>query len=171
MATLDELLALLPDNDTGEIDAVDLRTIVTELWNQGADIAARVSALEASSGGGDGTITANGRWQYNSQSGAVPGGMQVTADSGELALATWLRFAKFDQNNNDMTLALMGATTVFAQQQADSGSWARYTVNGSPTDGGSYVQVPVQYVTGDGSSATVEWQHAIFVFTVEPPTP
>lgn len=29
--TLDELLALLPDNDSGEISAADLRTIVTEL--------------------------------------------------------------------------------------------------------------------------------------------
>src|SRR5215204_1236659 len=30
--TLEELLALLPDNDTGAIDAADLRTVVTELW-------------------------------------------------------------------------------------------------------------------------------------------
>jgi len=29
---LDEMLALLPDNDTGEIGADDLRTIVTELY-------------------------------------------------------------------------------------------------------------------------------------------
>lgn len=34
MATLAELLALLPDNTTGEIDAADMRMIVTELWNQ-----------------------------------------------------------------------------------------------------------------------------------------
>lgn len=31
--TLEEMLALLPDNSTGEIDAVDLRTIVTGLWD------------------------------------------------------------------------------------------------------------------------------------------
>ena len=31
--TLDELLALLPDNDTGEISAADMRTIVTDLFN------------------------------------------------------------------------------------------------------------------------------------------
>jgi hypothetical protein len=30
--TLDELLALLPDNDTGDISAADLRTIVTDLY-------------------------------------------------------------------------------------------------------------------------------------------
>lgn len=31
---LNELLALLPDNNTGAIDAADLRTIVTELYGQ-----------------------------------------------------------------------------------------------------------------------------------------
>lgn len=34
MATLAELLALLPDNDTGEIDAADMRTIVTDLFER-----------------------------------------------------------------------------------------------------------------------------------------
>lgn len=32
MTTLDDLLALLPDNDSGQISANDLRTIVAELW-------------------------------------------------------------------------------------------------------------------------------------------
>lgn len=36
--TLDELLALLADNDTGDIDAADLRTCVTELWNYTAKV-------------------------------------------------------------------------------------------------------------------------------------
>lgn len=31
--TLEELLALLPDNGTGEISAADMRTIVTELYS------------------------------------------------------------------------------------------------------------------------------------------
>ena len=31
--TLDDLLALLPDNTTGAISAADMRTIVTELYN------------------------------------------------------------------------------------------------------------------------------------------
>jgi len=34
MATLAEILALLPDNATGEIDAVDVRAAVTALWNR-----------------------------------------------------------------------------------------------------------------------------------------
>lgn len=34
MATLEELLALLPDNTTGEISAADMRTVVTGLWDE-----------------------------------------------------------------------------------------------------------------------------------------
>jgi len=34
---LDEMLALLPDNNSGEIDAADLRAIVTQLFNDTAD--------------------------------------------------------------------------------------------------------------------------------------
>lgn len=34
MTTLDELLALLPDNTSGEISAADLRTVTSELWYQ-----------------------------------------------------------------------------------------------------------------------------------------
>jgi hypothetical protein len=33
VTTLNELLALFPDNDTGDIGADDLRTAVTELWS------------------------------------------------------------------------------------------------------------------------------------------
>jgi hypothetical protein len=41
--TLDELLALLPDNTSGEITAADLRTIVTELYNAAHTLAQRVA--------------------------------------------------------------------------------------------------------------------------------
>lgn len=34
MATLAEILALLPDNTTGQIDASDMRTAVTALWER-----------------------------------------------------------------------------------------------------------------------------------------
>jgi hypothetical protein len=36
-SSLEELLALLPDNDIGAIDAADLRTIITDLWERGVD--------------------------------------------------------------------------------------------------------------------------------------
>lgn len=36
--TLDDLLALLPDNTTGEIDAADLRDVVSALWDYTAGV-------------------------------------------------------------------------------------------------------------------------------------
>lgn len=36
--TLDELLALLPDNSTGAIDAADLREVVTGLWDYTVEV-------------------------------------------------------------------------------------------------------------------------------------
>lgn len=163
---LDDLLALLPDNNTGAIDAVDLRTIVTELWNRGAGIEARVATLETEGANTQPVVT--GRWQTNPQAGATPGGMQVTAESGEWALATWLRFAKTDQNNNDLTTVLMNATQIYGQQQSDSSNWGRWTVDGDITDGGSYVEIPVGDYRGGGSIATAGWQHAIMAFEVQP---
>lgn len=58
MATLAELLALLPDNTTGEISAADLRAVITGVWDEAATataalqgevtaLDARVDALEA----------------------------------------------------------------------------------------------------------------------------
>lgn len=61
--TLEELLALLPDNNTGAIDAADLRTIVTELWNNNADAdsvnEAQDTELTALDGRVDGVETEN----------------------------------------------------------------------------------------------------------------
>lgn len=181
MATLDDLLALLPDNNTGAIDAADLRYIVTELWdytlnvqtavNDGAivaavaveDLRARVAALESSAAGG-GTQSITGRWQVNPQAGATPGAAQVTSDTGDPDTATWLRFSKTDQANIDLSVPLLKASTVYGQQQGDATSWARFDVTGAPTDGGSYVQVPVQIVDGQGTGAAA-WQAAVIVLT------
>src|SRR5262245_52811150 len=105
--TLAELLALLPDNNTGDIDAADLRTIVTELFDNTATVLAeaqantgqivnndaRLDALENQAPGGGGATVA-GRWQINPIANDTPGGMQVSASSGVWTDATWLRFAK-----------------------------------------------------------------------------
>lgn len=48
MATLEEMLALLPDNITGEISAGDLRTIVTNLWARSAGFAGQVNGDDGS---------------------------------------------------------------------------------------------------------------------------
>lgn len=187
MATLAELLALLPDNDTGDIDAADLRTIVTELWNQGvapsiansAAIAAdqaqaqaayvaldtRISELEGNTS--PPTLNATGHWQVNVQAGATPGGQQFTSDSGNLGTATtWLRFTKFDQSNDDFTPALMQAVSVYTQHQTNAANWVRFEVTGAATDAGSYVEIPVHRINSAGSVDAAAWQAAIVVLEV-----
>ena len=44
--TLEELLALLPDNTTGQITAADLRAVVTELYNRIVALEDVVAAFE-----------------------------------------------------------------------------------------------------------------------------
>lgn len=109
--TLDEMLALLPDNDSGAIDADDLRAIVTELWTytnnvqatqhdlvvdavpllqaEAADADRRLDALETSifAGGltADGTMV-NGPAGWSSTM-VEPGLYTVTHDLGTLDYA------------------------------------------------------------------------------------
>lgn len=58
--TLEEMLALLPDNITGSIDADDLRAIVTQLYNDTATVSAMVAALEQDQANTDDNVTALG---------------------------------------------------------------------------------------------------------------
>lgn len=82
--TLDDLLALLPDNTSGAIDAADLRTVVTELWNK----AAAADALPAVYAGGltaDGTLVDGpDGWTARSDSAGL---YTVTHGLGTLAYA------------------------------------------------------------------------------------
>lgn len=165
MKTLDELLALLPDNTSGAIDAADLRTIVTDLFNTSADLLARVIALETSDA--DPHVEAvTGHWQVHGQAGSVPGGQQVTTDSGALATATWLRFSPINQENDDLTNALTKADRIFAQQQTNASIWARYDVRGPAVVTGGYVEIPVTVTSTGGAVGGAAWQNGIFVFSI-----
>lgn len=157
MTTLDDLLALLPDNTTGQISAADMRTVVTGLWNSGADLEARVADLEVA-GGGAPTVT--GRWQINPQAGAIPGGQQVTCDTGIFSTATWLRFAPVDQDGVDLTQALVAAQRIYAQQASSSANWCRFTVTDA-ADVGQYVELTVTVEDFAGSVSSAGWQSAI----------
>lgn len=44
---LEDLLALLPDNDTGEIDAADMREVTTGLWNHADETGAETNQVFA----------------------------------------------------------------------------------------------------------------------------
>lgn len=165
MTTLDDLLDLLPDNTVGAITAGDLRTIVTELWNNDVGLAARISALETAPPAAGFSVT--GQWQVNPTVGATPGGGQMTANQSSFGTATSLKFAKFDLLNQDAQSALMNATAIFMQQKSASSNYVTYTVSGTPTFAGSTVTVPVTVVKSNGIVGSAAWQEAVVVINVD----
>src|SRR5262245_11244469 len=170
--TLDELLALLPDNTTGEIDAADLRTVVTELFNATAAVQteadstltmananaaavaefavttdARIDALEEATGR---TRTASGVWRLNTTPGAAPSDGQVSTDTAAFTDATWLRFAAVDRNATDLTGALSRAALVSMQDKDNSANWAKWQVSGAVTQVGTAWEIPVTLTDSSG---------------------
>lgn len=160
--TLDELLALLPDNTTGEISAADFRTIVTELYNRDEEQNGRLTALESSAG----EIAFSGIWQYNPQVGSVPQAMQVSLNASPITQATWARFWFTDLNNKDMRNFLLTASKIYVQQESDGANWAYYNVTGAATDLGNYIEVPIEVSSAYGSSMASQWQRVLAVITM-----
>lgn len=158
--TLEEMLALLPTNTAGAIDAADLRAVVAGLWDMNEQLESRVALLEALGSGGAGQPSVTGTWQINPVAGAVPQGRQFTTDTGLVSTANWLRFDQYDLSDTDMTQSLLTCDVIFMQQKADSANWCRLTVDGAATDGGAYIQVPVSWVEGAGSVIPIAWQTA-----------
>ena len=164
MTILDDLLALLPDNTSGAIDAADLREIVSTIWEHGSIVEARVSALE-SNNTGTGSVSITGVWNLSSSAGAVPSAKSMTCDTGDFTTASWLRFAVPDKNGVDLTAAITGATRIFGQQKKDSRTWVNLNVTGLATSAGSYVEVPVNVVEFETGGVS-PWGEAIVVFVV-----
>lgn len=160
--TLEELLALLPDNTTGAIDAEDLRVIVAELYKKDAELEARVIAVEASGG----EISADGVWQFNPIPGSTPQSMQLSVDQLPITSATWARFWPIDLENQDMRNFLTTAKKIYTQQENDARNWAYYNVTGTPTDNGTYIQVPISLISFSGSSTASQWQRVLIVLTM-----
>lgn len=166
--SLEDMLALLPDNHEGAIDAADLRVVVTELYQWMETNSARISALEAAGGSTPASISVTGYWQVNPQAGAVPGGGQFTTDTGSLATATWIRFSKYDLSTTDSSTVLTKASKIFFQQKQNAANWARFNVTALASVVGGYVQVPVQFVLGEGAPGSAAWQDAVVVLTIVP---
>lgn len=154
--TLQEMLDLLPDNDTGEISAADMRAIVTGLYDNSA---ANRDAIDSLAGSGG---SVSGRWQVNPQAGE-PGGMQVTPKDGTWQSTSALRFAKVDQHSADLTNALLLADAIYGQKAADADVWCRWDVSGGPIEQASYVEIPVTYVASNGFEADAAWQAGVFI--------
>lgn len=148
--TLDEALALLPDNTTGQISASDLRDIVTAMWGTDDALSARIGVLEAA---GD-LHTIVGVWQVNQTVGAAPSTGQVTKDQAAFSSVNWLRFTETDVEGTDLGTALLQASVIYMQMRTDRTKWVRYDVSGTPTDAGTYIQVPVTYDASNGGTFT-----------------
>ena len=164
MSTLDDLLALLPDNNVGAIDAADLRTIVTSIWEAGAGVEARVTALELQESGGS-TVSITGVWTAMPAAGATPSNKQTSTSTGDYSTTAWLRFSTTDKDNTDLTAAMSAASRVYMQAKTNSGNWANFTVD-SATNFGGYVELSVTLVSSDGSTGASTWGDAIGVFTI-----
>jgi hypothetical protein len=114
--TLDDLLALLPDNTTGQISPADMRTIVTELFN-----AAHPPYLSVVN---PGPVTLPASASFAAVPTTSPYALTLpVASVVEFCLSLNLDSAV---NNNQVQLALdlSGATTVAAGSQSEQVLWA-----------------------------------------------
>lgn len=163
MGVYEDLLALFPDNETGDISAADMRTAMQLVAEQFQQNAARISALEQTLPTVG--VSLSGIWQLNAAAAGVPGGEQVTCDTGQFGTATVLNFANQAAGGTDFSNVIEGAATIYAQQQRNANNWVRYTVTGPGTDHGTYTSVPVDVTSAGGTPGSALWQTAIFVFT------
>ena len=148
--------------NTAEIDTN--RTLVISLNNEVLAMTPRVAALETDVAMLKKRFSTVGRWQTNTQVGAVPGGMQVTSDTGNFSQATWLRFAKIDQTSTEMSEMLKDATMFIIQHQNDSSMWVHMEATGPVSMQSTYVQIPIRCI-GQGKPGQA-WQNVVVTMTV-----
>jgi hypothetical protein len=153
--TLEELLALLPDNTTGDIDAADLRTIVTELHTLASAPPAGDSNTVAQVFGylwvaGDNTPAA-GKAATNQPWGQLPTVLRLseTTDDGQNLVFTLVDSA------TDARVILAGA----------GGGILRADITGPSVDQGSYREIPIS-VTGTSGVEPINSEKMSVVVTV-----
>lgn len=150
MATLDELLALLPDNTSGLIDASDLREIVTVLWQRSG-------------------VTSSGMWKYAPADFSQNPGDKFfqTNNTTEMAV-TQFRFGATDLNNIDFTALLQNSVRFVVQAAANAENWASFLVltDVDPVVANGKITLAVKYENGPGSFDLSQWQDFIFFFTL-----
>ena len=165
MTTLDDLLALLPDNTTGDIDAVDLRTIVTELWNytvavqtdlnlvgvegQNAVVAlnARVTALEQDANKIGDSFPYS--WATNGQ---APANKHVTMDQPWLNFATKVLVSETASDDRAPHFdAVDAAVSAKAWITTADGAKLECNITGPSVDMGTYREIPISVVSIEGA--------------------
>jgi hypothetical protein len=133
--TLDEMLALLPDNNTGAIDAIDIRTIVTELYNA-AHTAFTVHA-------------------YRITSGYPPNSGQIAVDQwATIATSFGLQMSEVDGSGIAFPFALIDNSAASGLRIIDEASGAELTCVLAPpsVDQGTWRDVIVSSSTATGTA-------------------
>src|SRR5262245_52358321 len=129
--TLDEMLALLPDNTTGEISPADMRTIVTDLYHA--------------------AHSASAAYAYRWSTSSPPGAGHVTFDQPWQTFATK---ALISETTDDGITPSFGAIDSAAAARVwittATGDQLVADVTGPSVDMGNYREVPiaVQSITG-----------------------
>lgn len=124
--TLDEMLALLPDNDSGEITAADLRTIITELYQLAS------------------TVGQNYSYSW-STADLSPGSGKVGMDLDWADTATKVLMSEITSDGESLTFAMLDSA-LEAQVWISTGTDSRLkaTVTGPSLDQGGYRELPVE---------------------------
>lgn len=124
--TLDDLLALLPDNNTGEISAADMRTIVTELFK----LAGHVDQVFAFD------------WIAADPS---PNAGKATTDAGWTTAATKLVISETTSDGATLLFSMVdGGTASKVWIDGAAGGRLAAVVTGPSVDMGAYREIPIQ---------------------------
>jgi hypothetical protein len=131
--TLNELLALLPDNTTGEISAADLRTIVTELYN----LAATVGQVYSYS------------WVTNDP---TPAAGKITMDQPWQMIASKMIISETTEDGEIVTFSLVDNTAAGQLWLSGAaGGKLRANVTGPSVDLGTYREIPITVTSISGA--------------------
>lgn len=146
--SLDEMLALLPDNTSGEIGADDLRTIVTELFTAAHTFGDRVTY----------------GWVPGDPSPAVG---KVYLNNGWSTTSTLMALAEQSADGIVFTFAAVDRGDVMHMAMTTpAGGVLRLSTNGPSVDNGTYRNVPVIVTSATGAAPLVNDSLSVEVATV-----
>jgi hypothetical protein len=130
---LSEMLALLPDNTTGEISPADLRAIVNDLYTSAN------------------TVTES--WAYDWTTDTTPQAGKICANNGWSMTTTMLHVSETTGEGMLMSFAAVDRqTSPVHLELASPGHKMHVLVIGPSVDQGHYRDVPVQTMTVVGTS-------------------
>lgn len=141
--TLDDLLALLPDNNSGQIGADDLRTIVTELYNS----AHRNYAVIP--------------YQYSNSASPAAGKINIDWSMA----ATTLNVSDAGSDGSSLSFGVIDSNTTndFNLSNADDTVLIEGVITGPSTDNGTYRTWPVTISRVLGSAPSNNTQLTLYV--------